>query len=352
MNLVIIGFGGMGHWHSVRIKEYANSGVGKPLTVTGVYDIAPERQKLALEEGYKVYNSPEEIWADDSVDAVLVATPNDLHVSYVKQAALHNKHVICEKPVAMNSNETIEMYEATEKAGVVFEVHQNRRWDEDFLTVKNIYDNALIGDVYLIESRVMGGNGIPGAWRRLVKHGGGMMYDWGVHLIDQMFQMIPSSVTSLYSEYSYIYGEEVEDGFQLTANFENGVKYRIVVATDCFRNLPRWQVYGTKGTATINDWAITGGVTTIVAGEGNNVQGIKAGNGLTKTMAPRANNSKNDSDLTIIKAKPYEFYRNFVEACLGNEEGYIKRDEVVRVFKFMEACNLSAKNNEVVKNKF
>ncbi len=349
MNVVIVGFGGMGHWHSVRIKEYAKSKIGKPLVVTGIYDINPERQKLGKEEGYKVYTCPEEIWADKSVDVVLIATPNDLHISYLKDAVKAKKHVICEKPVALNSSETIEMYDCAEKEGVVFEVHQNRRWDEDYLTVKNIVENKLIGDVYMIESRVMGSNGIPGAWRREIKHGGGMMYDWGVHLIDQMFNMLPQEVSSVYSEYSYIYGEEVEDGFALTATYANGMKYRIVVATDCFRNLPRWQVYGTEGTATINSWDIDGGITKIIRGEENKVQGIKAGNGLTKTMAPRSNNSKIESELDIVRAKPYEFYRNFVEACLGNEEQYIKRNEVVRVFKFMEACNESNKLNEVIK---
>lgn len=352
MNIAIIGFGGMGHWHSVRLKEYNESGVGKPLVLKGVYDIDPARQRLAVEEGYIAYSSPEEIWNDNDIDGVIIATPNDLHITYLKQAAKAKKHVISEKPIALNSKEAEEMYDVAEKEGVVFEVHQNRRWDEDFLTVKNIVDNKLIGDVYLIESRVMGGNGIPGAWRREIKHGGGMMYDWGVHLIDQMFQMINGKVKSVYSEYSYVYGEEVEDGFAVTANFDNGVKYRVIVATDCFRDLPRWQVYGTEGTATIDDWDLNGGVTRIIVGAENNVKGIKAGNGLTKTMAPRSGDSKIDSELSIVRAKPFEFYRNFVEACLGNEEKYIKRDEVVRVFKFMEACNESAKLNEVIKKDY
>lgn len=79
----------------------------------------------------------------------------------------------------MSVKEAEEMYDAAEKAGVVFEVHQNRRWDDDYLTVKNIVDNELAGEAYLIESRVMGGNGIPGAWRKEKARGGGMMLDWG-----------------------------------------------------------------------------------------------------------------------------------------------------------------------------
>ena len=235
MKIVIIGYGGMGGYHAGCLKSYSESAPEAPVEVVGVYDIDPERAAAGEKAGYKAYKSPEEIWADKAVDAVLIATPNDVHAAYVEAAAKAGKHIICEKPIGMSVKEAEEMYDAAEKAGVVFEVHQNRRWDDDYLTVKNIVDNELAGEAYLIESRVMGGNGIPGAWRKERARGGGMMLDWGVHLIDQMLLMIKSPVKSLYCEYSYIYGEEVDDGFSLTADFENGVKYRIVVATDAGR---------------------------------------------------------------------------------------------------------------------
>jgi predicted dehydrogenase len=164
-----------------------------------------------------------------------------------------------------------------------------------------------------------------------------------------MFQMFPVDAESVYCEYSYIYGEEVDDGFVLTAKLKGGITYRIIVATDCFRALPRWQVYGTKGTATINDWSLGGGMTTIVEGVENNVQGIHAGNGMTRTMAPRADNTQLQKPLEIIKHKRYEFYRNFAAAVRGEEQPYVKKDEVVKVFKFMEACGRSAGLNEVIK---
>ena len=184
------------------------------------------------------------------------------------------------------------MYAAAERAGVLFEVHQNRRWDDDFLTVRKIAESGIIGSVYKIESRVTGGNGIPGAWRKEKARGGGMMLDWGVHLIDQMLMMVRSSVKSLYCEYSYIYGEEVEDGFHLTVSFENGIRYRIVVATDCFRNLPRWQVYGTEGTAR-RRLGFSGGMTRIVKKDASKRD--QGGQRFTRTMAPRADDSFSSS---------------------------------------------------------
>lgn len=150
-----------GGYHAECLKKYCAGSPEFPLCVKGVYDVDPQRFALAEKNGYRAYRSPEEIWADPSVGAVLIATPNDVHARYVKAAAGAGKNIICEKPIGMSSPRSGEMYDAAEKAGTVFEVHQNRRWDDDFLTVKNIVDEGLVGSAYCIESRVTGGNGIP-----------------------------------------------------------------------------------------------------------------------------------------------------------------------------------------------
>ena len=284
--------------------------------------------------------------------AVIIATPNDVHAEYVKAAAEAGKHVVSEKPIGLSLRQAEEMYGYAEKAGIVFEVHQNRRWDDDFLTVKNIYDHAgYIGEVYRFEARVMGGNGIPGDWRKKAAHGGGMMLDWGVHLIDQMLQMVKSSVSSLYCEYSYIYGEEVEDGCRLSVKFENGVEYLVTVSTDCFRPLPRWQVYGTEGTATVAGWDLSGGMTRAIVRHDDNIAGIRAGNGFTRTMAPRIGDTVEEKVLPVVHAEPFAFYKNVAAACAGKEPAAIKKEEVLRVFRLMEAAARSAKENIVIKEK-
>ena len=181
------------------------------------------------------------------------------------------------------------------------------------------------------------------------KHGGGMMLDWGVHLIDQMLQFVKSPVSSLYCEYSYIYGEEVEDGCELSVLFENGVRYKILVATDCFRNLPRWQIYGVDGTATIADWDISGGMTRVIERQDKNLVGVRAGNGFTKTMAQRSDSSVEELPLPVTHAKPFAFYANFAAAAQGKEEPAIHKEEVLRVFRLMEAAQRSAETNEVIK---
>lgn len=352
MKIAVIGFGGMGGFHAGTLRDYAATSPAYPLELAGIYDTDPARAEAAEKLGIRAFSSPEEIWSDGSVGAVIIAVPNDVHAAYAEAAAKAGKHIICEKPIGLSLAQAEEMYACADKAGVVFEVHQNRRWDDDFLTVKNIFDHREnIGDVYRIESRVMGANGIPGGWRKKRAHGGGMMLDWGVHLIDQMLQMVKSPVVSLCCEYSYIYGEEAEDGCRLSVKFENGVEYLVAVATDCFIPLPRWQVYGTEGTAVIEGWDLSGGMTRALVKHDGSIAGIRAGNGFTRTMAPRTGSTVEKKPLPVVRAEPYAFYKNFAAACAGREERLIKKDEVLRVFRLMEAAERSARENAVVKER-
>lgn len=197
-SVVIVGFGGMGKYHAELIK------MNNSLEVVGTYDVLEARRADSIKVGYKVYESYEEVLADPGVEIVLIATPNDVHKEIAIRALQAGKHVICEKPVAMSKVELQEMLAAADAAGRVFMVHQNRRWDGDFLTIKKMYDEETIGSLFQIESRVHGANGIPGDWRHVKAQGGGMLLDWGVHLLDQLLFMIDSKVTSVSSSLSFI----------------------------------------------------------------------------------------------------------------------------------------------------
>ena len=97
---------------------------------------------------------------DRSVDLVTVAVPNDCHKDIVIRALEAGKNVICEKPVALNSEELEEMIAASDRTGKLFTVHQNRRWDTDMLRIKALYNKGELGQVVSIESRIHGSRGI------------------------------------------------------------------------------------------------------------------------------------------------------------------------------------------------
>ncbi|MBR6335941.1 MAG: Gfo/Idh/MocA family oxidoreductase, partial [Clostridia bacterium] len=138
----VIGYGGMGGWHTRKIKDE----MGDYAVLLGIYDIDPERGKVAEENGIHSYSTREELLADDRIDLVTVATPNDFHKEIAIAAMEAGKNVISEKPVAMNSGELEEMIAASKRCGRLFTVHQNRRWDEDYLTMKKILDDNTLGN--------------------------------------------------------------------------------------------------------------------------------------------------------------------------------------------------------------
>lgn len=343
--VVIVGYGGMGSYHAKLIKENGR------LTVTGTFDTEKARREASERDGYRAYSEYEEVLRDQAVDVVLIATPNDVHKDLALRAFAAGKHVICEKPVTMNSADFVDMTAAAEQAGKVMMVHQNRRWDEDFLIVKRMYEERTVGELFRIESRVHGANGIPGDWRHLELHGGGMLLDWGVHLLDQLVFMIGSRISSVTARLSFILGDEVDDGFEATLQFENGMSALVEVGTTNFIPLPRWYVKGTEGTAVVEDWSMTGRtVTRNRDSEHVEPKPIRAGVGLTKTMAPPSESATLTGMLPEPARHRSEFYDNFADVAAGRDKPIVDNAEVLRVLQLIEAVFRSARTGETVKD--
>ncbi|WP_265458069.1 Gfo/Idh/MocA family protein [Enterococcus sp. HY326] len=333
MNLAVIGYGGMGSYHVKTLIPEQNPGV----QVVGIYDIDPTRQKEAEKNGLQVFPDLETLLADKKVEAVLIATPNDSHKELAIASLKAGKQVICEKPVAMNVADLDEILAVAEETGNTFMVHQNRRWDPDFLIIRDLYRQKQIGDLFQIESRVQGANGIPGDWRHLKQHGGGMILDWGVHLFDQMLFLVDSPIKDIAVDLSFILGDEVDDGFIVYLTFEDGLRSLIEVGTTNYTKLPRWYVKGIKGTAKIDDWDLSG---EIIASAENAYAAapapIQAGVGLTKTMAPPSEDAVEVLSFPEAKAEYPTFYENFAAVVAGQAEPIVKNAEVRRVMLLIE----------------
>lgn len=330
--MAIVGFGGMGSWH----REFAHK--IEELKVTGIYDIKESRRNFARDNNIYVYESLKEVLEDEKVNIVLVATPNDVHKEISIKALKSGKHVVCEKPAMMNSEELEEVIGVSKEVNKLFVVHQNRRWDEDFLTIKKIYDNNMLGGIYNIESRVHGSRGIPGDWRQEEEHGGGMLLDWGVHILDQMLCMVKERVSKVYCKFTHVTNELVDDGFKIILTFESGKTALLEVGTSNFISLPRWYVLGLNGSAIIEDWSLKGKIVRVKNWEDKDAVPIRAASGLTKTMAPRLDNTIFEEELPIQKSDLSEYYKNVLRAIEGRAEIIVKNEEVLRVMKLMEAC--------------
>ena len=329
-NLVVVGYGGMGGWH---VEHALKSDV---VELLGVYDIKEERNALARSRGIHAYASLDEVLADPRVDIVTVAIPNDDHEDTVIRSLMAGKHVICEKPVALSLASLDRMIAAAKKSGKLFTTHQNRRWDVDFLAVKQIAESGEIGRPLRIESRIHGSRGIPSDWRGEKEHGGGMILDWGVHLIDQLLQIYTQPIRSVYCENTHITNQEVDDGFYLTITFEDGAVAFCEVGTYNFLPLPRFYMKAEKGTVLLPDWREEAQVAVCRHWHENDVLPVKTAAGLTKTMAPRDSVTMDTYRVERPASDVHDFYRNFCLATDGKAEQLIRHDEMRRVMRVME----------------
>ena len=345
-NLGIIGFGGMAEYHFKCLKEYER------INIKGVFDVNPERCKYAVEQGLKAYGSKEELFSDPDIDIILVATTNEVHKELLIEAMEAGKHVISEKPVTLTSWELEEVIEASKKYKKVFTIDQNRRTNKDFVLMKRSVEAGLLGDVYAIESRVEGSRGMPTGWRTIKRLGGGMMVDWGVHLIDQIMYMIDQKVTNVFCKMYNIQYSEVEDNFRLTMTFESGLTAHIEVSTNNYITHPRWYVLGKQGTLQIDNWDCNGKIVRCIDKENVWVDEIvytKAGP--TKTMAPRNANSTEE----IVLAEPMDVvdnltvvYDGLLDAIEEKAPLKITPEQAMRVIKVMEAAFLSSETSSAI----
>lgn len=341
----VIGFGGMGNWHVNKnrneMKDYAE--------LVGIYDINPEKGKEAEKKGIHSFASREELLSDSRIDLVTVATPNDYHKEIVIDALRHGKNVISEKPVTMSTADLEEMIAAANETGKLFTVHQNRRWDEDYLTMKKILDDNTLGKVFRIESRVQGSRGVPGDWRNQPEHGGGMVLDWGIHLLDQTLMMtLPRKLKSVYAELTYVTNEKCDDGFRTTLIFDDGLSFYVEVTTSNFIELPLWYMLGENGSAVINNWDCDGKIVMVSDWENRDAVPIVAGAGITKTMAPRTDDTIKEYPLPVQKADWGEYYKNIYGYLRGENDIIVTHDQQRRLIKLVEAIFESGKTNKVI----
>ncbi len=341
-NIAIIGYGGQGAWHAAKAME------NDVVSVAGIYDISEKRIDAARKNGIHTYSSKEELLSDKNVDIVVCATPNDSHREIVIDALMAGKHVVCEKPVALSVEDFDAMCEAAKKSGKIFTVHQNRRYDVDYLAIKSLVNSGEIGETLNIESRVHGSRGIPSDWRCHKPQGGGMVLDWGVHLIDQMLQLIPEKITNVYCELTNITTNEVDDGFNLHLTFESGKRATVEVGTYNFLPLPRFYMQAKNGTALIEDWQKKCQVAKLKAWCEKDVTPVQTAAGITKTMAPRDEITIDSYEIERPHSDVHDYYRNLVSAIDGKEEILVKLHEVRRVLLVMEACFISGETKKAI----
>ena len=182
------------------------------------------------------------------IDLVVITTPNETHLSYALQALAAGKHVVLEKPFTITSGDAEQLIKASQTAGKILSVFQNRRYTADFLTIQEVIKNGMLGSIHEYEAHYdrYRPNPKPGAWREADSPGSGILYDLGPHLIDQALCLfgLPQQITAdIRRQRSH---SVTDDYFDLRLDY--GFTKVILKAGMLVREPgPRYSIHGTLG---------------------------------------------------------------------------------------------------------
>ncbi len=254
INVGIIGMGRSG-WelHATTLKKfpaYRLVAVSDQSQVR-LFEAARTFGARAFSDGFALINDPD-------IQLIVIATPSSMHTDLAIAAMEAGKHVLVEKPMAANLSDAEKMITTAQKTGRILTVFHNRRWDRDYLMIKNIVHGNLLGQILNLESRVMtfgpewSTYGVPefdSGWRTKATFGGGFLADWGPHLIEQCLDLtgeLPETVACQLR--SQLWATEVEDYFYIRLTFPSGLLVTLEGSNNARDPLPRWFVVGKEGT--------------------------------------------------------------------------------------------------------
>ncbi|MFG2945538.1 Gfo/Idh/MocA family oxidoreductase [Streptomyces adustus] len=212
----------------------------------------PERQEQARKEfpDVRVAANAEELFDRSAdLDLVVIASPNKTHVPFATAALKSGLPVVIDKPIAGTAAEARELAALAEERGLLLSVFQNRRWDNDFLTLRKLIADGELGDVWRFESRFE-------RWRPQLKGGwresgdpaeiGGLLYDLGSHVVDQAIVLF-GPVTQVYAESDVRRaGAAADDDTFIALTHASGVRSHLYVSATTAQLGPRFRVLGSQ----------------------------------------------------------------------------------------------------------
>lgn len=194
-----------------------------------------------------VVADPQALLHDPSLQLIVIPTPNDTHFPLAKAALNAGKHVVVDKPFTVTLSQARELDALAKAKGLLLSVFHNRRWDSDFLTLKQLLNDGTLGEVRYFESHFDRFRPeVRQRWREMKGPGSGIWYDLGPHLLDQALQLFGAPVAI------NVDMAEIRPGAQTTDYFHATLTYpqrRIVLHASMLvaAESPRYVVHGTRG---------------------------------------------------------------------------------------------------------
>jgi len=195
----------------------------------------------------KIARSMEELLQDDSLDLIVITTPNETHFSFAKAALEAGRNVVLDKPMTVASDEAAQLIKFVKEKKKLLSVYQSRRYASDALTIKALLERNVLGEIHEFEAQYNRYRPqLKNSWKETAVPGSGILYDLGPHLIDQALDLFgfPKTITADIRKQRP--GTEADDYFDIRLDY--GFNKVILKAGMLVREQgPRYQIHGTKG---------------------------------------------------------------------------------------------------------
>lgn len=309
-----------------------------------------ERSKQLISAQYpevKSYSSMDQLLGDPNVELVVVNTPSYTHFEYAKKSLEAGKHIIVEKPFTTNVEEAKDLKALSEAKGLKISVFQNRRWDSDFRTVRQVINSGDLGDIVEVTIAYDRFNAVlsPKAHKETPGPGSGVVKDLSPHLIDQALVLFGMPV-SVFADIAITRPlSQVPDYFEILMFYP---KHRVRLHSGYFvrEPVPSYTVNGMKGTflktrADVQEAKLLAGEVPMTDGwnEPDSERGFL----------------HTERDGTVVKEKVatlpgsyYLFYDGVYQAMTGSKPMPVTADDGINIMRIIEAAEKSAKTRSVV----
>jgi predicted dehydrogenase len=254
------------------------------------------------------------------------------------------KHVVCEKPLAISRRETAAMVETAEKQRVHLSCYQNRRWDVDYLAIKQALAEGAIGDLFYMETFVGGFNHPCGYWHSHDEISGGLAYDWGAHYLDWIVGLIPEPIeTVICTRHKRVWHDVTNaDQERIQIRFAGGQEAEFIHSDIAAVRKPKWYLLGTGG-AIIGYWedVVQYEIDPVVYFEQHDIPATEMPPDLT-LQRRHASGQIVTQKLAVPERKHYLFHQNIADHLLTGEPIVAPLEHSVRVVAILEAAARSA----------
>ena len=318
----LIGYGAIAQAHAASIT--ATPG----LTLAAVCDVSEDRRALAAREWpVRTHARVEDLLDDPTVGLVVVGTPPSIHAESV-MAALHaGKHVVCEKPFALRVEEVDRMIDAASARDLVLTVFQSRRWDPDYLALREVVRSGRIGEAFYMESFIGGHDHPCDFWHSHEPISGGTIYDWGSHYFDWILQLFDDPVRMVSAHAHKLVWHDVTNSDQVRVDlaFAGGAQASFLQSDIAAARKPKWYLLGTEG-AVVGEWQDEAVPADFPA--------------RVKVFRPSAGGT-NEELLALAPRDDHGFYRNLADHLAWNEPLAVTPEQSRRTVAVMEAASHS-----------